>query len=883
MKGRICLPKMRLLLVASLIGYIFSFVVSEPVLAQVKTKGKESTTDIQFPVNNSGLLWQSSTPQPTPSVEVVQITGVKANPTTIGLELILQTTVGEQLQVTNRSAGNNFIADIPNAQLRLPSGEGFTFRSEKPLTGITQISVINFDSNTIRVTVVGETSLPTIELYDSDQGLIFAMASATQQGEKPQALPTPSAQKPESSTQSQPPSAQGDQPIELVVTGEQDGYSVPNATTATRTDTPLRDIPQSIQVVPQQVLKDQQVIRLDEALRNVSGVQGGETAFAAPSFTIRGFANAPVLRDGFKQYQQFDSDIPDVSNLEHIEVLKGPTSILYGQIEPGGLINLVTKQPLSQPFYEVGLQAGNYNLVRPTIDFSGPLNADKTLLYRLNATYQRIDSFLNYDTNFERVFVAPTLTWEIDKQTDLTVNVEYLHNQRPSNAGLVAAGDRILDIPFNRTLSEPDDRETSEQYRVGYNLEHRFSDNWTLRNSFRYINFDYTQTFFPILTFDEATGIADRAYINSKQRAQDYLLQTNVVGKFATGSIQHTLLFGIDLSHNYTELDTRVDFGPFPLNVFAPVYGQAIRQNRNDLLRFNDTSYYTNQLGIYLQDQIAIANNLKLLAGLRYDLFDQLGIYRQYGFDSNLPDLSQTPNAWTPRFGVVYQPIPELSVYASYSRSFKPNNAADGNTGTLLKPEQGEGWEVGTKAELLGGKLFATLAYFNITKQNVATSDPNNPFGFSIATGEQQSQGVELDVSGEILPGWNIIANYAYTDAEITKDNTFAVGNRLFNTPKNSASLWTTYTLPKGSLQGLGFGVGFNYVGEREGDLANSFVLDSYFLTNAAVFYRRNNWQVGLNFKNIFDIDYIESSDNSRTRNYPGDPFAVIGSFSIQF
>ncbi len=176
------------------------------------------------------------------------------------------------------------------------------------------------------------------------------------------------------------------------------------------------------------------------------------------------------------------------------------------------------------------------------------------------------------------------------------------------------------------------------------------------------------------------------------------------------------------------------------------------------------------------------------------------------------------------------------------------------------------------------------MAYFDITKQNVAVTDPNNSF-FSIPTGEQQSRGVELDVTGEVLPGWNIIAAYAYINAEVTADtNTDIVGNRLFNVPKHSASLWTTYQIQSGNLQGLGFGVGFNYVGEREGDLDNSFRVDSYFLTNAAIFYRRNNWRFALNFKNLFDVNYIEAAENSRSSgNLPGDPFTVIGSISVEF
>jgi iron complex outermembrane receptor protein len=205
--------------------------------------------------------------------------------------------------------------------------------------------------------------------------------------------------------------------------------------------------------------------------------------------------------------------------------------------------------------------------------------------------------------------------------------------------------------------------------------------------------------------------------------------------------------------------------------------------------------------------------------------------------------------------------------------------------GETLKPEKGEGFEAGIKAELLNRKLSLTLAYFDLKKQNVAVADPQF-FGFSIASGEQRSRGVELDVVGEILPGWNVIASYAYTDAEVTKDTVLAnIGSRLSNIPKHSASLWTNYEIQTGSLKGLGFGVGFNYVGERFGGLPTSYRADAYFLTNAGVFYRTGKWRFAVNVKNLFDVDYVQAlSQSSRVRtNYPGEPLSVIGSISFEF
>ncbi|MEH2274539.1 MAG: TonB-dependent receptor plug domain-containing protein [Nostoc sp.] len=293
----------------------------------------------------------------------MQVTGVKANPTSKGVEIILQTSIGQQLQVVNRSAGNSFITDIPNAQLRLPSGDAFTFDSDKPITGLSKITVINLDANTIRVTVTGEAGLSIVELFDSNEGLIFGLTPVTSSAQTPQQ--PPAQQQPGTQTKpEQPPNSQTDEPIELVVTGEQDEYRVPNASTATGTDTPIRDIPFSIQVVPQEIIRDQQVTRIEEALRNVSGVtyQGSASNRSGANFTIRGFTDAPILRDGFRRYGVVEAPL-EVANLERIEVLKGPASILYGAIEPGGLINAVSKQPLSQPFYETELQVGSQGFV----------------------------------------------------------------------------------------------------------------------------------------------------------------------------------------------------------------------------------------------------------------------------------------------------------------------------------------------------------------------------------------------------------------------------------------------------------------------------------------------------------------------------------------
>ncbi|NEQ82491.1 MAG: TonB-dependent siderophore receptor [Moorea sp. SIO2I5] len=804
--------------------------------------------------------------------QVVQVTDVQLISTDTGLEIVLETASGTSPQILTTSSENSLIIEVLDAQLALPSGEDF--RSVAPAEGINSVTVTQFNANNIRVTVTGETGIPQAEVVPSSQGLVLSLSTTLAEAEEPSV--------PETTT---PETQEPEEEIEVVVTQTQAGerYLVPNATTGTRTDTPLRDIPQSIQVIPRQVFQDQQVIRLDDALRNVSGVSfNGIDAGRGLIFNLRGFDRAPILRNGFREFG-INPGFPEIGNLERIDVLKGPSAVLFGEVEPGGAINLITKRPLSEPFYRIETQFGNRDLIRPSIDFSGPLTTDGRLLYRLNAVYQSGDEIQDYDTDINRLFISPVFSWQISDRTDLTIELEYVNDERPASFGVPAFGNGIANIPFDQISNEPDDFIDQEFLSVGYDLEHRFSDNWKLRNGFRYINQDSLSEVILPLNFDEATGILTRNPSQQSRVIESFSLQTSVVGEFATGSIDHTLLFGVDLNRTNSDLFTRFDpFTRIPLNIFNPVYEAFPRPDFDAVLLVQDQDNETDRLGIFLQDQISLFDNLIILAGLRYDTVEQRRVGEPTRFNRNGTDETQNDDALTPRVGLVYQPIEEISLYGSYSQSFAPNteNSVDGD---FFDPEEGEGFEVGVKAELLGGRLAATLAYFDITKQNVVTADPFDPFS-SVATGEQSSSGVELDLVGEILPGWNIIASYAFIDAEITEDNTFEVGNRLNGIPEHSASLWTTYEIQSGDLQGLGFGLGFNFVGEREGNLENNFELDSYFLTNAAISYRPNNWRVALNFRNLFDIDYIAgATGTSRERVDTGEPFTVIGSFSVEF
>ena len=797
---------------------------------------------------------------------LTSVTVVKIDRTDKGLEVIL-IAEGKRLVPLIFPEGNNLVIDILDATLAPAIKNGFT--ETNPAPGINQVRLIELDESSIRLTIAGETETPSAEIRSSQENsVVFDI------------VPTGTAQ------------TEIDEEIEIIVTDEvEDNYYVPDASTATRTDTPLRDLPQSVQIIPQQVIEDRQAISLEEIATNSSGVIfSGNNFGRGADIAIRGFNRSAILRDGFRVYNRAAQGIPETANLERVEIVKGPASVVFGESEPGGLINLVSKQPLSEPFYNLQLQLGNDSFVRLPFDLSGPLTEDANLNYRLNTLYQYEDSFRDFDNGFERFFIAPTLAWQISDNTDLSFNLEYTNETRPVDSGTAAIDGEVADIPRERVLNNPSDKAEREFINTGYTFEHRFNEDWKIRNAFRYIsnNYDSDDTLAVPFLINENTGIVTRTFVREERAEDSFTLYTNVEGNFATGKVEHNLLFGIDLNHSQTDLSTRFD--PFPLNssnpnlafidIFDPDYDAFVSPDPEAIDFFNNDDVTNDRLGIYLQDKIDLLDNLILLAGLRYDTFDQTTT-------NNLNDteVSQDSDAVSPRIGIVYQPIEAISLYSNYSQSFNPqpflyNRSADG---TLLEPESGEGFEVGIKGEIVTNRLAATVAYFNITKENVATEDRFNPFA-AVVVAEQQSEGIEFDLAGEIQPGWNIIASYAYIDSEITEDNNADfVGSRFPNIPENSASLWTTYEIQQGDLEGLGLGIGFNYVGERQGGLPNSFLVDSYFLTHAALFYNRPNWQLRLNFDNLFDVNFIQAADTSSARNiYVGRPFVVRGSISVQ-
>ncbi|KAM3100364.1 TonB-dependent siderophore receptor [Phormidesmis sp. 146-35] len=781
--------------------------------------------------------------------ETIKVTEVRVDRTTTGLEITLTTADGKPLAIDTtqfRTEGNSLIADIPNAVLSLPDAPAF--RAENPSEGISAVQVVQQDASRIRVSVIGNNALPKQEVTLRVGNAAYSLNLEQEEPDE-----------------------------EVVVTGEgQRGYRVPSSTTGSRTDTPIRDLPFSIQVVPQELLRDRQVQSVNEALQTVAGVTPDNPSYSAfEGVTIRGFTGRNIIRNGLRDDTNITNRIA-VPNIEQIEVLKGPAGALFSQGGPGGTVNIVTKKPLSTSRYTIEASIGNFDTYGGFLDFTGPLNDSKTVLYRLIAGGSTTGTFIDF---FDRrnFVIAPSLTWQISPATKLTFEGEYTLSEQPNARGLPARGTVLPNnngrLPRNRFIGEPEDElDQNDRYtlRFGYTLEHQLSSDWQLRNAFRATFQKVPQnSLFPSALLDDDRTLERGLFSTKDQFQNNYILDTNVVGTFRTGSVAHKLLFGFDLNRDVSGASLQ-QFALAPIDIFNPVY----RQSATLLDTFPREPFTSDSLGIYLQDQIELLPNLKLLLGGRFD------IVRQKLEFADGTESFQQDEAFSPRVGLVYQPTDSLSLYASYSRSFLQSvgTALDNQ---LFQPERGTQYEVGVKADWLDRRLSTTLAFYQITRSNVLTADPADP-NFSIQTGEQRSRGIELDIAGEILPGWKIAAGYAYTDARITEDNTLAIGNRINNVPEHAVSLWTTYEVQTGSLRGLGFGLGIFYVGQRQGDLDNSFEVPSYTRTDASLFYRRDNYRIGLNIENLFNISYFETAE-SPLRVFYGAPFTVRGTLSWTF
>jgi iron complex outermembrane receptor protein len=684
----------------------------------------------------------------------------------------------------------------------------------------------------------------------------------------------------------------------VTITAGETSYAPATATTGSRVDMPLRDVPASVQVVTRQVIDDQAATNVQDVIRNVSGVNVPHTTGSrAESFTIRGFTSiANTYRDGYRNDFNSNRSNTELSNVERVEVLKGPASVLFGRLDPSGVVNFVTKKPLADHHYSLQFQGGSFRFLRPQLDFSGPLTKDKNLLYRLNVAYENADTFRDFNER-ERFFIAPSVNWIVAPATTILFEAEYLQDRRLVDRGLVVlpfAGG-VAPIPISRYLGDPGIPYNNQQGKVGVTFNHAFSGVTNLRSAFRSsasrANYDSRQARSVIEVANPALNATLRnncarlgATIcveldedRSDQLFHSHYWQNDLATKFKTGGLRHTIVGGFDLQVELQDLNAKRAAQRQLLDIFNPSYNFA----PGALIPSSDQKRKNEAGGVFVQDVVALTDKLKLTFGGRFDY------YKAYTVNFLSNNLTQTniDRVFTPRAGVVYQPAEAVSLYFSYSRSFQPVLAFDRFNQPFV-PERGEQFEGGVKFGWLNNRLTSSFAVFNIARQNITTVDPVDS-RFLVQVGELRSRGVEFDFSAQITRGWNLLSSFAYINSIITEDTRFPIGNRVPGVAKPTGSVWTTYEFSRGALKNFGVGAGLFGVGRRYGDGFHSFSLPGYMRADATAFYKlyrgeKLKARFAVNLNNALDKLYYEGVQNA-VSVLPGAPRNVIGSAQFIF
>jgi iron complex outermembrane receptor protein len=572
-------------------------------------------------------------------------------------------------------------------------------------------------------------------------------------------------------------------------------------------------------------------------------------------------------------------------------------------MEPGGIINYVTKKPLPDNHYALQQQFGSFDSYRTSLDATGPISQNK-LAYRFNASYEHDGSFRQF-VGDERWFLSPVVQWKISPTTELNMAWEYFNNKTtPDNIGLIPYGDRPLsgivsvnnvlqNFPISRNLGEPTDYHNAIQQTANVSFSQLFSPSWQLRAMF---NFAITNAkgggAYADFSTDEdvnadilrRTVEVSEIGLKFREHITTYAFDINVLGKFDTWGVKHNLLLGGDYYHDNPD-QTCCDISGLLLDdisIFAPVHGVTIGpvDPSQAFTIYGNLGWY----GLYLQDQIQLPYHLFVLGGFRYDMAHDL-VSSKFGKGGS------SDHKISPRVGIVWQPREWLSLYGSYVENFGATNggAIDRNN-MPLPPQTAQQWEVGVKAAF-GRRFLGTLAYYDLTKQNIAVADPlfPNDGSHALPIGEANSHGVELDLAGTILPHWNVLVAYAYTEAKIVSDLYFGTaGNRLSNVPKNGGRIWTTYSLLGGEVRRLTLGGGLTARSAREGNMENDYLLPGFATVDAMASYsfplNKSNLTLQVNIHNLLNRNYFEASgDFFRGRIAPGSPTAVVSSIRFEF
>jgi iron complex outermembrane receptor protein len=664
------------------------------------------------------------------------------------------------------------------------------------------------------------------------------------------------------------------EPMQIRASTVEKDYLSPNATSATKIDVPVRDVPQSIQTVTKELIQDQGgLARVNELGRNVSGVfiqEPGNGGSNTASYMIRGFSTSFFqLVDGVRRTSSFTS--PDAATLESIEFLKGPASVLYGTSggSHGGLVNFITKKPSAVPVSDIELTSGSYGFVRTALDLGGALNEDHTVLGRINFAAEKGNSFrdgIKHDTEV----VSPALTWIINSDNKLTAQLDYTRSFYVNDWGW-PVDPIVLTYPRNLNLGEPSYEGINNKSTYGVlRYEHNFNDKWKFQSVASHGNVPSKGCQIskniddPVNTPNIVTRFP--GCYSSKTLESD--LQLELVGDVNYGPIGNKILAGVQFTP--TSSKNTNDFGSTiaPFDVLNPVHGDVVTPP------IGTTSFelQTNTSAIYLQDLIAIGPQVKLLLGARHDRISSKSKTDSVETDSHVD------SHLSPRIGIVYQPSDATAVYANYSNSFNPNFGRL-RDGSIPSPEQGVQYETGLKQDLLGGRANLNLAIYQLTKEDSAQCDPTDPScNFVVLIGEQRSRGLEIDLTGKVTDNLRLTLASAFNDSVVTKDSSIPIGSRLVGAPERTFSLFGVYTLPAG----WELGSGFYYASKTEGAFlgaSNPFKIPAVKKIDLYASYNiSSKLKLQVNLNNVTDEKNYLSNGFSPWPDHPRELYATLRS-----
>lgn len=653
------------------------------------------------------------------------------------------------------------------------------------------------------------------------------------------------------------------------------------------------DLPQSVVSIDKEILEQQQTLRVSDALKNVNGVyQMGATGGYQEEIAGRGFTFGSS--NTFKNGVRFNNAaMPEMTALERMEVMKGSAAILFGNVAAGGILNLVTKKPLFERGGEITMRVGSYDFYKPSIDVYGSLNAKKTIAFRVNTSYEKSRSFRDI-VNAERFYVNPSLLFKLGKKLDILIEGDYLSDNRTADFGVGAINYALIDIPRNRFLGVEWSNIKTEQKSITSTITFHLNNNWQIRNVTSYQNFNNNlfanQRPNGNSQFIQQNGDWIRGLQKITINEDYYLTQLDLTGKFNTGFMKHTLLFGADADKYATDNTAYNAINRYDtVNVFDMNKYKA-RFDIPNMTPKTLTSSPINRVGVYVQDLISFTDKLKLLAGIRFSYLETFSNVYTYANSTNV-ETENYSNAYTPRIGLVYQPIKTMSIFASFANSFNPNTGVD-VSGKALAPSYINQYEAGIKNDFCKGLISANITAYQIINSNVAQislENGNTNTNIKELAGEITSQGLEVDIMTREWKGVSFIGGYSYNETKYTKTNTYIVGSKLLYNPNNTANASIHYTFRTIKfLNGLNLGVNGAYTGERAAgrltrvqvpnDSYKPIPLKAFMQFDASIGYSRNNISIRLKLSNITnELNYYIHDDNSVNPIAPRQVSATIG------